>query len=139
MDWTTLDELRDKHESDAGLPFFGPEESYWIMHGQNERKFVLVDVRTDSELLITGTPEGSIHVVWSVNGVENPNFLSELSELVTSKSENMIFMCRSGSRSSCAAKAAMLNGYSNVYNLNGGYNAISVSAPKWLESWVSRG
>ncbi|WP_175330210.1 rhodanese-like domain-containing protein [Candidatus Ichthyocystis hellenicum] len=139
MDWSILDGQREKHQSDTGVPFFDAKEAYWVLNVQKERNFFLVDVRTDGELLISGTPKGSIAIVWSVRGEENSNFIQELAKSVPSKSENLIFMCRSGVRSMCAAEAAVAAGYENVYNLNGGFNAISVSTPDWVDEWELHG
>ncbi|CUT17416.1 putative sulphurtransferase: Rhodanese-like domain [Candidatus Ichthyocystis hellenicum] len=139
VDWSILDGLREKHQSEAGVPFLDAKEAYWVLNVQNERKFILVDVRTDGELLLSGTPKGSVNIVWAVRGEENVNFINELASLVPSKSQNIIFMCRSGVRSMCAAEAALGAGYENVYNLNGGFNAISVTTPDWVDEWELHG
>lgn len=81
----------------------------WII--QNEKDFVLVDVREPYELEETGYLPGAVNI--PVGQVEQ-----KLNTLP--KTGKMILYCRTGRRSADAAKFLAGKGYTNVYNLEGG-------------------
>jgi len=69
---------------------------------------IIIDVRTAEEY-----NEG--HIANSINiPVDN------ISEITYAKEDKIIVYCASGVRSATAAKALVDNGYTNVYNLDGG-------------------
>jgi len=73
----------------------------------------LIDVRTDAEVARGKIPQGDslpLHLL--------PLRLNELE-----KSATIIFYCQMGGRSGQAAAFAAANGYSDVYNLQGGITA----------------
>lgn len=73
----------------------------------------LVDVRTDAEVARGKIPQGEpmpLHLV--------PLRLSELDKGATT-----VFYCQMGGRSAQAAAFAAANGYTDVYNLQGGITA----------------
>ncbi len=80
---------------------------------QQQGKVRLVDVRTDAEVA-----RGKI-----LQGVSLPLHLlpMRLSEL--DKTEPTVFYCQMGGRSAQAAAFAAANGFSDVYNLQGGISA----------------
>lgn len=73
----------------------------------------LIDVRTDAEVSRGKIPQGDslpLHLL--------PLRLSELEKTAT-----IVFYCQMGGRSGQAAAFAAANGYSDVYNLQGGITA----------------
>lgn len=73
----------------------------------------LIDVRTDAEVLRGKIPQGEslpLHLL--------PLRLHELEKTAT-----IVFYCQMGGRSGQAAAFAAANGYSDVYNLQGGITA----------------
>lgn len=78
---------------------------------QNEKDFVLVDVREPYELTETGFITGAVNI--PVGQVEQ-----KLNTLP--KTGKLIVYCRTGHRSAETAKFLVSKGYSNVYNLEGG-------------------
>jgi len=97
-----------------------PNEAYELLQSAPGAK--LVDVRTRAELDWVGTVPGSIAVEWlNYPGMKpNPNFLIQLEQQVD-KESLVIFLCRSGVRSHHAATAATAAGFSDCYNVLGGF------------------
>jgi len=81
---------------------------------ENRESFFLLDVRETFEYYISKI-DGS-----SVIPVEE--LLSRLDELDDKKDQEIIVMCRTGSRSAQAQKMLLNNGFKNVKNLKGGIN-----------------
>jgi rhodanese-related sulfurtransferase len=108
--------------SKAGVSYAGlltPQEAHTLQ--QTGAK--LVDVRTRAELEWVGRVPGSVHVEWNTwpGGKRNPEFLAQLAE-VADKDEPLMFLCRSGGRSSSAAAAATQDGYAECYNILEGFD-----------------
>lgn len=82
----------------------------------------LIDVRTAEERKFVGYVPGSVHVAWMTGTalLRNPRFIREL-ESKAAKRDVLVFLCRSGQRSSAAATAATRAGYSAVYNVAEGF------------------
>ncbi len=78
-----------------------------------ETKAIVIDVRTPGEVA-----EGYIDGADLFIDVNGSSFQSEIAKL--DKSANYIVYCRSGARSMNAANYMVENGFSNVYNLDGG-------------------
>lgn len=87
----------------------GPQELYPIL--QNEKDFLLVDVREPEELLDTGFIPGAVNI--PVGKIK-----SDFNAL--SKAGKLIIYCRSGRRSADVAHFLAEKGFANVYNLEGG-------------------
>ena len=79
--------------------------------------FSLVDVRTLGEVA-GGTIENSIHLDFY-----HSNFSSKLEKL--DKSKPLMLFCRSGNRSGKASKVAEGLGFTEIYDLEGGFTAWS--------------
>jgi rhodanese-related sulfurtransferase len=104
-----------------GLPYAGaltPAEAHALMQAGAR----LVDVRTRAELAWVGRVPGALFVEWNAypGGQLNPNFLGELADLAD-KSEPLMFLCRSGSRSHHAAAVATQAGFQECYNVLEGF------------------
>ena len=104
-----------------GLSYAGallPAEAHVLM----QQGAKLVDVRTKPELLYVGKIPGAIAVEWQTypGSRPNPEFLGELGASVR-KDEPVMFICRSGARSSAAAEAATQAGWRECYNVLEGF------------------
>lgn len=78
--------------------------------------FLLVDVREDSEYLVS-----------NLDGQHIPlgQLQNRLDEIEADKDAEIVMMCRSGGRSGKAVEIMESNGFTNVYNLKGGITAWS--------------
>jgi rhodanese-related sulfurtransferase len=93
----------------------------------------LIDVRTRAEWSFVGIPDlegigkSVILIEWQSYPATNVNsaFVRELQSEVDrrglSKDAPLFFLCRSGARSQAAAMAAAANGFSQAYNVTGGF------------------
>ncbi|GAB3543832.1 rhodanese-like domain-containing protein [Noviherbaspirillum agri] len=112
---------------ESDLPYAGaitPAEAYTLL--QQDLKVRLVDVRTNAERDWVGRvviPEAQhVAIQWSLypGGVPNPDFISQLSQVV-GKEDIILFLCRSGVRSRHAAKLATEHGYSHCFDILEGF------------------
>lgn len=95
--------------SDQGYRNISAEDLYSIL--QNEKNFVLVDVREPGELVETGFIPGAANIPMG-------QIVQKLSSLP--KTGKLILYCRTGRRSAETANFLVGKGYQNVYNLEGG-------------------
>lgn len=109
---------KELHLSYAGA--FTPQEAWEVL--QQSPGARLVDVRTKAEWDWVGRVPGSVEVEWQSYPGSQPNahFVDQLKKEVPAESLVM-FMCRSGVRSSNAAKAASEAGYASSYNVLEGF------------------
>ena len=103
------------------LPYAGallPAEAHALM----QQGAVLVDVRTDPELLYVGSIPGSESIEWNTypDGARNQDFIEQLAGVVK-KEQPVMFICRSGARSHQAAVAASQAGWQEAYNVIEGF------------------
>ena len=90
---------------------------------------VLVDCRTDAEWRFVGVADLSsldrevVYVEWNgVDGRHNDNFVSDLTSAGVAPGDRpVIFLCRSGNRSTGAAEAATAAGITPSYNVLDGF------------------
>lgn len=113
-----------KRASDLGLPYAGaltPKEVAEIL--QLDENARLVDVRTMAELAWVGRVPDAIEVEWQryPGGVPNANFIADLQRATGSNPGPLFFMCRSGARSSAAARAATEAGITPCFNVLEGF------------------
>ena len=113
-----------KRASDLGLPYAGaltPKEVAEIL--QLDENARLVDVRTAAELAWVGRVPDAIEVEWQryPGGVPNANFIADLQRETGGNHGALFFMCRSGARSSAAAKAATEAGFAPCFNVLEGF------------------
>ena len=82
----------------------------------------LVDVRTKAEWDWVGRVPGAIEIERMAypGNVLNPHFIATLKHSVMTESL-LLFLCRSGQRSSAAAKAATEAGFPDCYNILEGF------------------
>lgn len=90
---------------------------------------VLVDVRTQPELVYVGIPDLSsigkrvVVVEWTTypHGQQDNAFVDQLAEAGVEPLHPVFFLCRSGSRSRGAAMVATAAGYTQAYNVGTGF------------------
>lgn len=85
---------------------------------------LLVDVRTKEEFKSFHIA-GSLNVPITTQNGYNADFLNELEALNIDKGKKIAVICRSGARSSAAAKLLDKNGYKDVVNLKGGVERLT--------------
>ena|SRR5665811_2213049 len=115
------------------LPYAGnvtPEQA-WTLFSSGIAE--LIDVRTDKELQRAGFVPDAGHVEW-LTGAElskSPRFISKLGALV-GKGNVVLFLCRSGKRSTAAAEAATEAGFRNAFNVLEGFEGDGNPKLGWL-------
>ena len=89
---------------------------------------LLIDVRSRVEYEFVGHPVNAIHLAWKEfpSWEERDDFIEQLeSELNkrgdAAKTRALLFICRSGARSLAAARLLCEHGYTNVYNVEEGF------------------
>ncbi len=114
-----------------------PSEAYELTQKAPQNTF-LVDVRTRAEHQFVGHPEGAYLVPINFFGttfkdkkyelVENPEFGKNIMERFNSETDTLIFMCRSGTRSTMALNAAVKAGWpaDRSYSILGGFEGGKV-------------
>jgi len=90
---------------------------------QNNPDTVLIDVRSAGEYTFVGHPPTAVLVPWkeAPEWTINPNFLNQVEDIVPTKETPVILMCRSGHRSMQAAQALEAAGYTQVANMDEGF------------------
>lgn len=96
---------------------------------QNDKNFVLVDVRTPMEWSSVGIPDlQSLHkdlvqLSWREYPAMqvNPLFMEELQRKVPNKESTVYFICKAGGRSFEAAATAQHYGYTHCINIHDGF------------------
>jgi rhodanese-related sulfurtransferase len=105
------------------LPYAGaltPKEAHALLQQVPAAK--LVDVRTKAELEWVGQVPNAISVEWNTwPGGRNLKFLEQLQAQVEKSAAPVLFLCRSGGRSSSAAAAAAQAGYASAINVLEGF------------------
>lgn len=100
----------------------------WTLLKENPEA-ILVDVRTNAEWAFVGTPDLSslgkkvIPISWVLfpNMSPNEQFIDSLKPQQLTPSAPILFLCRSGVRSIAAAISATNAGYTQCYNVLGGF------------------
>lgn len=120
---TELLVLAQERARNLDLPYGGaltPQEAHELLQlAPNAR---LIDVRTHAECDWVGRVPNAIEIEWlSYPGMQpNPHFVQTLKHSLSSDTL-LLFMCRSGARSSAAAKAATEAGFPECYNVLEGF------------------
>ncbi len=113
----------------ALLKDLSPPEAWALV--QSNPRAVLLDIRSTMEFLFVGHPKGAVHLAWidEPDWEVNPHFVTEARKLMLggkisdSKggSAPIILICRSGKRSKEAGKALIEAGFSDIYDVNEGF------------------
>ncbi len=120
---TQILDLAQSRARELKLPYEGaltPAEAHELLQLAPAAR--LVDVRTRAELDWVGRVPGAIEIEWQdYPGKQlNAHFLQTLKHSVVTESL-LLFLCRSGQRSSAAAKAATEAGFPDCYNILEGF------------------
>ena len=120
---TELLSLAQSRARELNLPYEGaltPREAHEVLQLAPAAR--LIDVRTKAEWDWVGRVPGAIEIEWMAypGNVLNPHFVQTLKHSVMTESL-LIFLCRSGQRSSGAAKAATEAGFPDCYNILEGF------------------
>lgn len=141
---TALQRAKEMNIPYKGILF--PDEAYAVLQETPAAK--LVDVRCRAELDWVGRIPNAVEIEWATYpGMKiNPVFLAQLEQHV-SKEVPVLFICRSGVRSSSAAILATQAGYADCYNVLEGFegdknsdghrneaNGWRVSKLPWVQS-----
>lgn len=90
---------------------------------------VLVDVRSEAEWSYVGLTDLSaagkqpLLISWQVYPAMavNPHFLAQMGDAGVTPAQHIYFLCRSGVRSTAAARAAVAAGFPHCYNIADGF------------------
>ncbi len=120
---TELLKLAQTRAKELQLPYAGaftPQEAWEVL--QQSPGARLVDVRTKAEWDWVGRVPNAVEIEWLTYPGSQPNahFIDQLKQTVPAEGI-VLFMCRSGARSSAAAKAANEAGYHSSYNVLEGF------------------
>lgn len=90
---------------------------------QQHSNAVLIDVRAKIEHSFIGHPIGAINIAWKElpDWLWNPEFVPRVLEAVPDNDTPVLLLCRSGQRSLEAANALHQAGYTQVINIDGGF------------------
>ena len=115
--------LAQQRARDLGLPYEGaltPREAHEVLDSAPGAH--LVDIRSRAELDWVGRIPGAVEIEWqSYPGNHfNPNFIVQLRQAVDPEALTL-FICRSGKRSSFAARLATEAGFRGCYNVLEGF------------------
>lgn len=116
-------EIGAQRAREMQLPYAGaltPQEAHEILQMVPAAR--LVDVRTKAEWDWVGRVPGAVEIEWFAypGSVPNKDFVAQVQN-ATSTDAPVMFMCRSGVRSSNAAKAVAEAGHAGCYNVLGGF------------------
>lgn len=95
-----------------------------LVSPENLENVLLIDVRTKEEFKSFHIA-GALNVPITTKNGYNADFLNELEYLNIDKNKKIAVICRSGARSSAAAKLLDKNGYKDVVNLKGGVERLA--------------
>ena len=120
---TEILSLAQSRAKELKLPYEGaltPKEAHELLQLASAAR--LVDVRTKAELDWVGRVSGAIEIEWQDYPAKqfSAHFVQTLKHSVMTESL-LIFLCRSGQRSSAAAKAATEAGFPDCYNILEGF------------------
>lgn len=135
------------HGEAGQLPYAGavtPAQAYALL--QNSSDVRIVDVRTHAERDWVGkvdVPAGQhLAIEWNQypGGQPNVQFMAQL-EQAANKDTVLVFLCRSGVRSRHAAKLATEHGFTQCYDILGGFegNKDDAGHRKTVDGWCKEG
>jgi len=104
-----------------------PKKAWEIL--QSKADSYLVDCRTTAEWTFVGIPDLSplnkepYLIEWTrfPDGSPNPHFIDQMQQRIADRNATIFFLCRSGHRSMAAAASTAAEGYSQCYNILGGF------------------
>jgi len=103
------------------IKHLNPKQAWTVL--DTEPTAVLLDVRDRTEFGFVGHPVGALNIPWKEAPAWKPNanFLAEVSQHIPSVNTPVLVICRSGQRSLDAAKALAEAGYTDLTNIEEGF------------------
>jgi rhodanese-related sulfurtransferase len=141
-----MDERRDEGAVMGYAGDVDPADTYAAL--QADADAVLVDVRTGAEWTYVGLPDLSqigkrvIPLEWQrfPDGSLNGSFVEQLREAGVGEGAPIYFLCRSGTRSAAAAKAATAAGLGPAYNVSDGFEGpLGDDGHRAVTGWKAAG
>lgn len=132
--------------SESGIKRVTPPDAARIL--ADDARAVLIDVRSRVEFDYVGHPAGAHNVVWKdyPDWVENPHFVDEVRALLAAEGGDapdrpLLAICRSGARSMAAAKALAAAGFSNLFNVEEGFEGDKDASGhrRSVSGWLAHG
>jgi rhodanese-related sulfurtransferase len=98
-----------------------PKQAWSLI--DTESSAVLLDVRDRTEFGFVGHPVGAVNIPWkeAPSWAPNPGFLAEVRRRIPEPGTPVLLLCRSGQRSLDAAKALAAAGYTDLTNIEEGF------------------
>ncbi len=106
-----------------GMPGYSVQEVAAKL--ENGDEFFIIDVREPRELLLAEIEEEYIHIPLSQLALERLDALPE--EITEDKDIEIVVMCHHGNRSAQVTAWLRQEGWTNVYNMDGGIEAYAVA------------
>lgn len=90
---------------------------------ENHPQAVMIDVRTKMEHTFVGRPLAAVHVAWKEfpDWQTNPDFISQVKQVVSDVNTPILLLCRSGQRSLEAAVLLESVGFKHLINILEGF------------------
>ncbi|MGE0486759.1 MAG: rhodanese-like domain-containing protein [Gammaproteobacteria bacterium] len=132
--------------SDDNIKRVTPPEAARVL--ADDPTAILIDVRSKVEFDYVGHPAGATNVMWKdyPGWQENPAFVDEVRAVLAASggdqvSRPVLAICRSGARSLAAAKALVAAGYTNLYNVEEGFEGDKDGAGhrRTVSGWLAHG
>lgn len=103
------------------IKHLNPKQAWTLL--DTEPTAVLLDVRDRTEFGFVGHPVGALNIPWKEAPAWKPNanFLAEVKQRIPSLNTPILVLCRSGQRSLDAAKALAEAGYTDLTNIEEGF------------------
>ena len=112
--------------SDEQIKRVTPAQAWQILNGDTQA--ILLDVRSKVEYDYVGHPAGALNIMWKdyPEWKENANFVAEVKAALNARGGDnvkrpILAICRSGARSLAAVKALAAAGYSDLTNVEDGF------------------
>lgn len=115
--------------SNTKIKEISPQQAWDLLEGDSQ--VVLLDVRTSMEYEYVGHPPNALHVPWMDAPDWNIDtaFVDKVRKALVKRSGSekgieaivMLVMCRSGKRSQAAAEELVRQGFSDLYNIEAGF------------------
>jgi rhodanese-related sulfurtransferase len=110
---------------------------------QDHPETVLIDVRDPLEFSLVGHPPGAVNIPWKFvpDWRINENFTAQVRQTIGDPHRPLLLLCRSGQRSQEAAEALQAAGFSDLYNVQEGFEGPLDSSRhrSSLAGWRFRG
>lgn len=98
-----------------------PSEAFQLL--QERPGAVLIDVRSTMEHSYVGHPLGALLIPWKEPPAwdVDPDYVAKVRARIPELATPLLLLCRSGQRSLAAGQALVQSGYTEVYNIDEGF------------------